>query len=77
MEKHELAAQSLGWKSSKVMKKSYGKIPDEERTTGLIEAMGLPAVKKGNFYSVKGSVKRIRWCNGALEMIKVLKSERS
>jgi hypothetical protein len=46
MEKHELAAQSLGWKSSEVMKKSYGKIPDEERKTGLIEAMGLPAVKE-------------------------------
>ena len=43
---YDLAAQILGWESTEVMKKSYGKIPDEDRTTGLIEAMGLPVVKE-------------------------------
>jgi len=43
---YELAAQILGWESTEVMKKSYGKMPDEERTIGLIEAMGLPVVKE-------------------------------
>ena len=43
---YELSAQILGWESSEVMKKSYGKMPDEERTIGLIEAMGLPVVKE-------------------------------
>ena len=43
---YDLAAQILGWESTEIMKKSYGKIPDEDRTTGLIEAMGLPVVKE-------------------------------
>jgi len=43
---YDLAAQILGWESTEVMKKSYGKIPDDERTVGLIEAMGLPVVKE-------------------------------
>jgi integrase len=43
---YELAAQILGWESTEVMKKSYGKMPDEECTTGLIKAMGLPVVKE-------------------------------
>jgi integrase len=43
---YELAAQILGWESTQVMKKSYGRIPDEERTVGLMEAMGLPVVKE-------------------------------
>ena len=43
---YELAAQILGWESTEVMKKSYGKMPDEERTVGLMEAMGLPVVKE-------------------------------
>jgi integrase len=43
---YELAAQILGWKSTEVMKKSYGKMPDEERTIGLMGAMGLPMVKE-------------------------------
>jgi len=43
---YELAAQILGWESTEVMKKSYGKMPDDERTIGLIEAMGLPVVKE-------------------------------
>jgi integrase len=42
---YELAAEILGWESTEVMKKSYGKMPDEERTIGLIKAMGLPVVK--------------------------------
>jgi hypothetical protein len=53
---YDIAAQILGWKSTEVMKKSYGKIPDDERTVGLIEAMGLPVVKeKREFYLVKCS----------------------
>jgi integrase len=43
---YELAAQILGWESSEVLKKSYGKMPDEERTIGLMEAMSLPVVKE-------------------------------
>ena len=43
---YELAAQILGWESTEVMKKSYGKMPDEERTIGLMGAMGLPVVKE-------------------------------
>jgi integrase len=43
---YDLAAQILGWESTEVMKKSYGKIPGEDRTVGLIEAMGLPVVKE-------------------------------
>jgi len=43
---YELAAQILGWESTEVMKKGYGKMPDEERTIGLMEAMGFPVVKE-------------------------------
>jgi integrase len=43
---YELAAQILGWESAEVLKKSYGKMPDEERTVGLTGAMGLPVVKE-------------------------------
>jgi integrase len=43
---YDLAAQILGWESTEVMKKSYGKIPDEERTIGLMGAMGLPVVEE-------------------------------
>lgn len=43
---YDLAAQILGWESTEVMKKSYGKMPDEERTIGLMGAMGLPVVKE-------------------------------
>jgi len=43
---YELAAQILGWESTEVMKKSYGKMPYEELTIGLVEAMGLPVVKE-------------------------------
>ena len=43
---YELAAQILGWESTEVMKRSYGKMPDEERTVGLMGAMGLPVVKE-------------------------------
>jgi DNA-binding XRE family transcriptional regulator len=43
---YELAAQILGWESTEVMKKSYGKMPDEECTVGLTEAMGLPVMKE-------------------------------
>jgi len=43
---YELAAQILGWESTEVMKKNYGKMPDEERTVGLMGAMGLPVVNE-------------------------------
>jgi hypothetical protein len=43
---YELAAQILGWESTEVMKKSYGKIPDEECAIGLRGAMGLPVAKE-------------------------------
>jgi integrase len=43
---YDLVAQILGWESTEVMKKSYGKMPDEERTIGLMGAMGLPVVKE-------------------------------
>jgi len=43
---YELAAQILGWGSTEVMKKCYGRMPDEERTLGLMGAMGLPVVKE-------------------------------
>jgi len=43
---YELAAQILGWESTEVMKKRYGKMPNEEKTIGLKEAMGLPVVKE-------------------------------
>jgi integrase len=43
---YELTAQILGWELTEVMKKSYGKMPAEERTNGLIGAMGLPVVKE-------------------------------
>lgn len=42
---YELAVRILGWESTEVMKKSYGKMPDEERTIGLMGAMCLPVVK--------------------------------
>ena len=41
-----LAAQILGWESTEVMKKRYGKMPNDEKTIGLREAMGLPVVKE-------------------------------
>jgi integrase len=43
---YELAARILGWESTEVMKKSYGKIPDEECAIGLRGAMGLPVAKE-------------------------------
>jgi integrase len=43
---YDLVAQILGWESTEVMKKSYGKMPDEDRTIGLMGAMGLPVVKE-------------------------------
>jgi integrase len=43
---YDLVAQILGWESTEVMKKSYGKMPDENRTIGLMGAMGLPVVKE-------------------------------
>jgi integrase len=43
---YELSAQILGWENTEVMKRSYGKMPDEERTTGLMIAMGLPAERE-------------------------------
>ena len=43
---YELLASILGWENTEVMKRSYGKMPDEERTTGLMIAMGLPAERE-------------------------------
>jgi integrase len=43
---YELSAQILGWKSTEMMKKRYGKMPDEERTTGLKESMGIKILRE-------------------------------